>query len=356
MLRRELRRKGLNMPYETGLSYDDVLAVPQRSAVDSRDDVDLTTELVDGLELSVPVVTAAMDTVTEAEMARAVAEAGGLGVVHRFLPIDEQARMVRAVTEDGLPTAGAVGIAEPSLDRAEALVDAGASVLVLDVAHGHMERAVEATADLAEAFPETPVCAGNVATAAGVADLAAAGADCVKIGVGPGSHCTTREVTGFGVPQFTAVERCSSAARERGVTAVADGGISGSGDAVKALLAGADAVMMGGFFAGCAESPGEIIETDGERYKRSRGMATAAAAEDREDKAGGVDAEEGVEAITEYVGPVGPRLATFVAGIRSGLSYAGAHDLETARENAEFMEVRPATNRRNGPHGVANRR
>ncbi|CCQ36428.1 inosine-5'-monophosphate dehydrogenase [Natronomonas moolapensis 8.8.11] len=343
------------MPYKTGLSYDDVLAVPQRSPVDSRDDVDLSTDLAGGLELSLPIATAAMDTVTEAEMARAVAEAGGLGVVHRFLPIDEQARMVGGVAADGLPVAGAVGIAESYLDRAESLVESGASALVLDVAHGHMDRAIEATAELSGTFPGTPICAGNVATEAGVADLAEAGADCVKIGVGPGSHCTTREVTGFGVPQFTAVERCSSAARKHGVTTIADGGIRGSGDAVKALLAGADAVMMGGFFAGCAESPGEIIETDGQRYKRSRGMATAAAAEDREDKAGDVEAEEGVEAVMEYKGPVEPRLAEFAAGLRSGLSYAGAHDLETARENAEFMEVRPTTNRRNGAHGFADR-
>jgi IMP dehydrogenase len=347
--------KGLCMPYKTGLSYDDVLAVPQRSPVDSRDDVDLSTELADGLELSLPIATAAMDTVTEAEMARAVAEAGGLGVVHRFLPIDEQAQMVGDVAAEGLPISGAIGIAESYLDRAGSLVDAGASALVLDVAHGHMDRAIEVTTELTGTFPDTPICAGNVATEAGVADLADAGADCVKIGVGPGSHCTTREVTGFGVPQFTAVERCSSAARKHGVTTIADGGIRGSGDAVKALLAGADAVMMGGFFAGCAESPGEIIETDGQRYKRSRGMATAAAAEDREDKAGDVEAEEGVEAITEYTGPVGPRLAEFAAGLRSGLSYAGAHDLETARENAEFMEVRPTTNRRNGAHGFAGR-
>ena len=344
------------MPHETGLSYDDVLLVPQRSPVDSREDVDLTTELADGLSLSVPVVTAAMDTVTETEMARAVGGAGGLGVVHRFLSIDDQARMVREVVEAGVPPTGAVGIAEAYEKRAAALVDAGACLLVLDVAHGHMERAIEATATLAERFPETPVCAGNVATEAGVADLAAAGADCVKVGVGPGSHCTTREVTGFGVPQFTAVERCASAAEERGVTTVADGGIRSSGDAVKALLAGADAVMMGGFFAGTEESPGEIVEVDGDRYKRSRGMSTAAAAEDREDKPGDVAAEEGVEAITEYTGPVEPRFEEFVAGIRSGLSYAGAHDLETARENAEFIEVEPTTKRRNGSHGFARKR
>jgi IMP dehydrogenase len=344
------------MPHETGLSYDDVLLVPQRSPVDSREDVDLTTELADGLSLSVPVVTAAMDTVTEAEMARVIGESGGLGVVHRFLPIDEQARMVREVTAAGVPATGAVGIAEAYEKRAGALVDAGAVLLVLDVAHGHMERTIEATETLSERFPDTPLCAGNVATEAGVADLAAAGADCVKVGVGPGSHCTTREVTGFGVPQFTAVEQCATAAREHGVTTIADGGIRTSGDAVKALLAGADAVMMGGFFAGTEESPGEIVEIDGEPYKRSRGMSTAAAAEDREDKEGDVEAEEGVEAVTEYTGGAGPRLAEFAAGIRSGLSYAGAHDLEAARQNAEFIETTGTTKHRNGPHGFARSR
>ena len=344
------------MPYETGLSYDDVLLVPQRSPVDTREDVDLTTELADGVEFPIPVVTAAMDTVTEAEMAQAIGETGGLGVIHRFLPIDDQAEMVRSVTETGVPATGAVGIAEEYESRAAALVEAGAYMLVLDVAHGHMERTIEATETLSGRFPETPLCAGNVATEAGVADIAAAGADCVKIGIGPGSHCTTREVTGFGVPQFTAVERCAAAAREHGVTTIADGGIRTSGDAVKALLAGADAVMMGGFFAGTAESPGEIVEIDGDQYKRSRGMSTAAAAEDREDKAGDVEAEEGVEAVTEYAGPVKPRLQEFTAGIRSGLSYAGAHDLETARQNAEFMQVNETTERRNGPHGFARTR
>jgi IMP dehydrogenase/GMP reductase len=341
------------MSRDTGLSYDDVLLVPKRSPVDSRSEVDLSTELAEGVGLSIPVLSAAMDTVTETEMALAVAEAGGLGVVHRFLTVDEQAAMVREVAAGGHRVAGAVGIAEAYVDRAAALVDAGVDVLVVDVAHGHMDRALSATETLAERFPDTPLCAGNVATRAGVADLATAGADCVKVGVGPGSHCTTREVTGFGVPQFTAIQRCAAAATDEGVTVIADGGIRSSGDAVKALLAGADAVMMGGYLAGCTESPGEVLEVDGDRYKRSRGMSTAAAAEDRDDKDVHVDADEGVEAVTPYSGPVADRLAEFTAGMRSGLSYAGARDLATARENAEFMEVTGSTTHRNGPHGVA---
>ena len=344
------------MPYETGLSYNDVLLVPQRSPIDSREEVDLSTTLADGVELGVPVTAAAMDTVTEASMAAAVAEAGGLGVIHRFLATDEQAAMVREVTDRGLPVGGAVGIAEQYVDRAAALVEAGAAMLVVDVAHGHMERTLSATERLADLFPDVPVCAGNVVTREAVADLAGAGADCIKVGVGPGSHCTTREVTGFGVPQFTAVERCAAAADEHGVKTIADGGVQSSGDAVKALLAGADAVMMGGFFAGCDEAPGEVIEIDGERYKRSRGMSTAAAAEDRGDKKADVDADEGVEAVTEYVGPVAPHLEEFAAGIRSGFSYAGAHDLSTARENAEFVQVEATTTYRSGAHGFARRK
>jgi IMP dehydrogenase len=350
----ELCLEGLRMPYETGLSYDDVLLVPQRSPVDSRSDVDLSTELADGLELAVPVTTAAMDSVTETAMARAVAQRGGLGVVHRFLSVDRQAEMVASVADEGLDVAAAVGIAEDYVERARALVEAGVDMVVLDVAHGHMERTIEATAELAEAFPETPLCSGNVVTRQGVEDLAAAGADCIKVGVGPGSHCTTREVTGFGVPQFTAVERCSAEARKHDVTVIADGGIRTSGDAVKALLGGADAVMMGGFFAGCEEAPGEVVEVDGKEYKRSRGMSTAAAAEDREDKDADIEADEGVESLTEYTGPVAPRLDEFAAGIRSGFSYAGAHDLQTARENAEFMEVNETTKGRNGAHGFGN--
>ncbi|MFB6117270.1 guanosine monophosphate reductase [Halosegnis sp.] len=334
----------------TGLSYGDALLVPKRSPVDSRRDVDLTTSLTPEVDLSTPLVSAAMDTVTEAELARALSEAGGLGVIHRFLAPANQAEQVAAVRADGERVAAAVGVDEAYLDRCERLVEAGATALVVDVAHGHLERVLAAVADMADEFPDMPLVAGNVATPEGVADLASAGADCVKVGLGPGSHCTTRKVAGAGVPQLTAVDDCADAAAAHGVTVCADGGIRSSGDAVKALMAGADTVMCGSLLAGTAEAPGPIVEVDGTRYKRSRGMATTAAGEAREDKQREVRADEGVEALTPYKGPVADVVEEFAAGVASGLSYCGGHTISEARKRAEFIRVAPSAQRREGYH------
>jgi IMP dehydrogenase len=338
----------------TGLSYGDVLVVPQRSPVDSRRDVDLSTRLTPGVELDRPLLSAPMDTVTESETAVALSEAGGLGTVHRFVGIEAQAAEVRRASEAGARVGAAVGIDEDYVDRAGRTLAAGADVVVVDVAHGHLERCLDAVATLRAEFPDADLVAGNVATAAAVADLVGAGADCVKVGVGPGSHCTTRRVAGAGVPQLTAVDDCADAARERGATVVADGGVRTSGDAVKALLAGADAVMMGSLFAGTAEAPGRVVERDGKRYKRSRGMATTAANEARGDKAAAdaaPTAEEGVEALTPYRGPLADVVEEFAAGIRSGLSYAGGHTVAEAREKVEFVRVAPSAREREGAHG-----
>jgi len=334
----------------TGLSYGDVLLVPKRSPVDSRSDVDLSTSLTPGTELSTPLVSAAMDTVTEAELAIELGRAGGFGVLHRFLTPEEQADQIARVTAAGERVGAALGIDEDYVARAEAAVAAGVDALVVDVAHGHLDRAVEAVEALAAAFPDTDLVAGNVATPAGVEDLSAAGADCVKVGIGPGSHCTTRKVAGAGVPQLTAVDDCATAAADLDVRICADGGIRTSGDAVKALMAGADTVMLGSLFAGTEEAPGAVVEVEGTRYKRSRGMATTAAAEDRDDKAADVTADEGVEALTPYKGPVADVAAEFCAGIRSGLSYCGGHTIPAARGNAEFIHVAPSAKDREGFH------
>ncbi len=334
----------------TGLSYGDVLLVPQRSPVDSRSTVDLETPFTPSVDLETPLVAAAMDTVTEAELAVELSRAGGLGVLHRFLTVAEQAEQVERVKEADEQVAAAVGINEDYVKRSDAIVDAGVDAIVVDVAHGHLERTLEAVEQLSEAFPETDLVAGNVATPAGVEDLAAAGADCVKVGIGPGSHCTTRKVAGAGVPQLTAVDDCASAAEDLDVTICADGGIRTSGDAVKALMAGADTVMVGSLLAGTEEAPGAVVEVDGTRYKRSRGMATTAAAEDRDDKDVDVDADEGVEALTPYKGPVADVVEEFCAGIRSGLSYCGGHTIPAARDGAEFIRVAPSAKDREGYH------
>lgn len=344
-----LLARGMN-DLRTGLSYGDVLLVPQRSPVDSRSDVDLSTRFTPSVELETPLVSAAMDTVTEAELAIDLSRAGGLGVLHRFLTADEQSAQVERVAAAGEQVAAAVGINEDHLARSAALVDAGVDAIVVDVAHGHLDRAIAAVEEIATEFPETDLVAGNVATPAGVEDLAAAGADCVKVGIGPGSHCTTRKVAGAGVPQLTAVDDCATAAADLDVTICADGGIRTSGDAAKALMAGADTVMLGSLFAGTAEAPGAVVEVDGTRYKRSRGMATTAAAEDRDDKGANVGADEGVEALTPFKGPVATVAEEFCQGIRSGLSYCGGHTIERARERAEFVRVAPGAKEREGFH------
>lgn len=337
------------MDVRDGLSYDDVLLVPKRSPVDSRSDVDLGTDLA-GYALDLPVLAAPMDTVTERETARTLAAGGGLGVIHRFSEPDRQAAEVEAVRAAGDPVGAAVGIREGFLDRASLLVDRGADPLVVDVAHGHMDRCLDATETLSESFPEVCLVAGNVATGAAVADFAARGADCLRVGVGPGSHCTTREVTGAGVPQLTAVADCAEAAADYDVDVIADGGIRTSGDIAKALAAGANAVMIGGLFAGTTEAPGELIEREGEQYKRSRGMASQEANAERAD-AIEVLAPEGVSGLTPYRGDLADLLAELAAGTRSGISYCGAASIDGARANAEFVANPAGAKRREGAHG-----
>ncbi|PSP32081.1 guanosine monophosphate reductase [Halobacteriales archaeon QH_10_67_22] len=338
----------------TGLSYGDVLLVPKRSPVDSRTDVDLSTRLTPSVDLERPLLSAPMDTVTESDTAVALSRAGGFGTIHRFLTVDEQAREVEQVVAAGERVGAAVGIAEDAVTRTAAVVEAGAACVTVDVAHGHLQRCLDTVERLDREFPDVDFLVGNVATAEGVADLYHAGADAVKVGIGPGSHCTTRRVAGVGVPQLTAVDDCSDEARDLEIPVVADGGIRTSGDAVKALMAGADTVMMGSLFAGTEEAPTEIVEVDGTRYKRSRGMATTAANENRTDKTAeeaAPTADEGVEGLTEYKGPLADVAEEFAAGIRSGLSYCGGHTIEEARERAEFIRTEAAAKDREGAHG-----
>lgn len=476
-----------------GLTFDDVLLIPQHSSIASRKDVDTSSDLTPGIRLHVPIISANMDTVTEASMAIAMARAGGIGILHRFMTVEQQVRQVkqvkrsqgfvvdnpyairpdatiadasrlmqqfevgglvvlapdgkflglithrdillapgdRAIVRDvmtpaervikvgpdvspeearrvlyehrleklpildehghltGLITAAdvakarqfphatrdaggrlrvgaAIGVTAGEHARADALLEAGADLLVIDIAHGHADHCIAMLRQLRRRHPQAQIVAGNVATRAGARALAEAGADAVKVGIGPGSICTTRIVTGFGVPQLTAIMDSVQGVQDTGrrVPIIADGGIRTSGDLVKALAAGADTVMIGSLFAGCEEAPGAPVIRDGRKVKVVRGMASLGAAMSRKQAEKGNDESaesqedwdkvvpEGVEAVVPYRGQVGEILYQLVGGLRSGLSYAGAATIAELQRNAEFIEITPAGIRESGHHDV----
>jgi len=473
---------------EIGLTFDDVLLAPRRSAVRSRKDADTSTWLTPGICLAIPIISANMDTITEARMAISMAQEGGIGILHRFMTIDQQAEMVRKVKRaeniivenpiiitpqstveaarqrmaeadvgglmvvdetgqlvglvttrdvllaqelndpissvmtprDRMITASreetleearqklfihrieklplidndgrlaglitvqdlikiqehpnatkdsrgrlrvgvALGTHADDLERATACVNAGVDVLVVDIAHGHSENTISMVRTLKALLPHTPVIAGNVATAEGVLDLVEAGADAVKVGVGSGSICITRVVTGFGVPQLTAISDCAAVGHAKHIPIIADGGIRTSGDIVKAIAAGASSVMIGSLLAGTDESPGAPVIREGRRYKVVRGMASLSANVERKaldrgevlaEEEWGEVVPEGVEAIVPYRGAAGDTIHQLVGGLRSGLSYAGARTIEELWHNAEFIRITGAGQKESGVHDV----
>ncbi len=476
---------------DIGLTFDDVLLVPKYSDIRSRNDVNTSGTLVPGIRLHVPIISANMDTVTEAAMAIAMAEQGGIGILHRFMSIEHQAeqvlrvkraeslvvlnplkigpqasidearlvmhrqdvgglmvvdyenRLIGVVTtrdlllaKDGkaavktvmtprerLVVAGpgegvdqaeqklhegrveklplidgedhlvglitvqdivklkehpyatkdeqgslqvgvAIGVRSEDMERAAACVEAGADVLVVDIAHGHSDHTIRMVGRLKKAFPQVPVIAGNVATGEGVRELAGAGADAVKVGVGGGSICITRIVSGSGVPQLTAVIDSAETAHKLNVPVISDGGIRTSGDLTKAIAAGASTAMLGSSLAGTDEAPGAEIVRQGRRYKVVRGMASLSAnVERRRMDVQSRDEEyseelwsevvpEGVEALVPYRGDVRDILHQLVGGLRSGMSYVGAHSIEELWEKAEFIRVTEAGQKESGSHDV----
>ena len=456
-------------PFEIGLTFDDVLLVPRRSGVSTRQQVDTRTQLCRGITLAIPILSASMDTVTEARMASEIAREGGIGIIHRFLPIEEHVAEVRRVKraesvvidnpftlgpeatvlaidrlrrllgtvtardvlfEDqpdrpitaimtprerlvtapagtpveearqilhrhrieklplvdpegrlvGLVTSrdiqsrlkypnatkdqkgrlrvgAAIGVRGDYLERAEALAAEEVDVLVIDIAHGHSDLAVRTVEAIRPRCPDVSLIVGNVATADGTRDLIAAGADGVKVGVGPGSTCTTRVVTGAGVPQMTAILDCASAAASAGVPIIADGGIRGSGDLVKALAAGAHSAMLGNLLAGTEESPGATVSRGGRQYKVYRGMASLWTSAERRDMPQEDDllseiVPEGIEAMVPYRGMVAAVLGQLIGGLRSGMSYCGATSIAELRANARFIRVTEAGVREGMPHDV----
>ncbi len=342
----------------TGLTFDDVLLVPRRSSIRSRQDVNLTTRLTRNISIKLPIIAANMDTVCEEEMALALARLGGVGIIHRFLPIEAQAQMVENVKHENssFVVGAAVGTDHDAVIRSKALISAGVDVLVLDIAHGHSEHSIDALKELKNVFPDTDVIAGNVATLAGAEDLFEAGADAIKVGVGPGGVCTTRVVAGVGVPQLTAI----SSASEVPIPTIADGGITSSGDIAKAIAAGADTVMIGSMFAGTKESPGDVESSPRGLVKRVRGMASFEAIEARALRSGEViddeyfeqRAPEGVEGVVPYKGEVSKVIIQLVAGLKSGMSYSNARTISEFWEKAEFIKITPTGLKENQPHAT----
>ena len=462
------------MHIREGVTFDDVLLVPKYSKITSRSDTDLSTKLSRNISLNIPLISANMDTVTESSMAVTVAREGGIGIIHRFLTIQQQVNEVLKVkrsgsiiienpytinseltikdafsimnekqvsgllvtdsnskiigilterdvlfespdssklvkelmTKDvvtaklgvdleqvkeilkhnrieklpivddnnhvkglitsqdisnlekypnaskdkkGRPLVGsAVGVKGDFMERSEALINAGADVLVVDIAHGHSENAINTVKNIKKAFPDCELIAGNVATAKGTEDLIKAGVDAVKVGVGSGSICITRVITGSGVPQLTAVFDCAEVGNDHGIPIISDGGTRNSGDATKALAAGASSIMVGSILGGTDESPGSTITKNGKRFKIYRGMASLAASMGRRSKETGTFeladdlndyVAEGVEAMVPYKGSVTEIITQITGGIRSGLSYCGASNIKQMQENAEFIKI-----------------
>ena len=474
------------MEFKEGLTFDDVLLVPKYSDITSRSQTDLSTKLSRNISINIPFLSANMDTVTESLMAMAMARAGGIGIIHRFLPIQEQAdevlkvkrsgsvmienpysispdksiqdaldyaenkdisgllvvdsntKLIGIITErdllfanrndhihdvmtkdvvtakpgvtldeakeilhkhrieklpivddsgiikglitskditnnedypnaskdkKGRPLVGAaVGVKGDFLERSESLLEAGADVLVVDIAHGHSENALSTVRNIKKAFPYCELIAGNVATAQGTEDLIKAGVDAVKVGVGSGSICITRVITGSGVPQLTAVLDCAKIGKDHDIPIISDGGTRTSGDATKGLAAGASSVMIGSMLGGTDESPGTVLTKNGKRFKVYRGMASLAASIGRKSKLTGsisLDDDlndyvaEGVEAMVPYKGTVTDILKQLTGGVRSGLSYCGARTILQMQNNAEFIKMSRAGFAESQPHDVS---
>lgn len=336
---------------DRGLTFDDVLIVPAKSEVRSRRVPQLDAKLTKLAKLKIPIISANMDTVTESEMALAMADLGGIGIIHRFLPIETQVFHVNQVQAKGHLVAASIGVNEEFKDRAEALVKAGVKILTIDIAHGHSVQMMETIKFLKDTFPGVEIIAGNVATPEATHDLIEAGADAIKVGIGPGSMCTTRIITGCGVPQLTAIAMCREVSEEYGVPLIADGGIRASGDIVKALAAGADTVMVGSLLAGTIETPGEIKRG----FKQYRGMASKSAQVSWRGEVPEGMAPEGESTQVACKGHVKDVVQELCGGLRSGMSYINALNLDEIRLKAHFIEVTPTGLRENSAHGLTPR-
>ena len=331
------------------LTFDDVLLIPQYSSV-LPSDTNISLDLTKNISLQVPFLSSAMDTVTESEMAIAIAKEGGIGIIHRNLNIKSQTKEIIRVKKKKLIVGAAVGTNYEDIERARSLIDSGCDLIVIDTAHGHSKKVINTLLKLKKINSKIPICVGNIATGEAAKRLYNSGADIIKVGIGPGSICTTRMVAGIGVPQISAIMDVKRALKSRKVKIISDGGIKFSGDIVKALAAGADAIMMGSIFAGTEESPGKKFKVKGKLYKQYRGMgsigAMSSGSADRyfqknfKDKSKFVP--EGVEGRVEFKGNVSKIIYQLKGGLRSSMGYIGAKNLLQLKKNAKFIKITKA--------------
>ena len=331
------------------LTFDDILMLPRYSNV-LPVNTNINLSLTDKINLRVPFLSSAMDTVTESSMAIAMAKAGAIGIVHRNLNIKKQTLEIKKVKKNNFLVGAAIGTNKEDLDRARTLIDNGVDLIVIDTAHGHSAKVLKVLSLLKKINNKTPICVGNIATGEAAKALYNSGADIIKVGIGPGSICTTRMVAGIGVPQISAIIDVRKALNKKKIKIISDGGIKFSGDIAKALAAGADAIMMGSIFAGTDESPGKKFKSKGKFYKQYRGMGSIGAMstgsanryfqKNYKDKSKFVP--EGVEGRVEYKGRVSKIIYQLQGGLRSSMGYIGAKNLEEIKNKAKFIKITKA--------------
>lgn len=344
---------------DEALCFDDILLVPQRSDVSSRHSVNTKMAIGWGsrkIELGLPVIAAPMDTVCDVEMCISLSNAGGMGILHRYMSYDDQVFKTEMLAKSDILFGVAIASNNGFISQAQRLHDAGARVLLVDTANGHGQYAIDAVKELRFNFPDAHIMAGNVATTEGFVQLASAGADSIRVGIGGGSACTTRLVSGHGIPTLASIIECDNWREQyagngiNNCSIIADGGIRNSGDMVKAFAAGADAVMVGSMFAGTDESPGEILtDGQGKTVKAFRGMASAEA---QKDATGNVSVAEGVSTTVPYKGSIKHILDDIRGGLGSGCSYSGVHSLNQLSSFAKYVKVSPLSINESKPHAL----
>ena len=338
------------VPIKEALTFDDVTLTPKYSEI-LPSDVDTSIKLTKTLKLKIPILSSAMDTVTESKMAIEIAKAGGIGVIHRNLNIKDQIKEIKKVKKQNLLIGAAVGAGPDEFKRAQAILKENIDIIVVDTAHGHTKKVGEIIKFIKrKRNRKTAICAGNIATPDAARFLMKLGVDIIKVGIGPGSICTTRLVAGIGVPQLSAILNVRNGIKNKKVKIISDGGIKYSGDLAKAFAAGADAVMIGSLFAGTDEAPGKLIKRKGKLFKSFRGMGSVGAmnkgSADRYFQSKQRDSSkyvpEGVEGLAKYKGKVGKIIYKLVGGLRSSMGYLGSKQIKYLRNKPQFVKITKA--------------